>query len=264
MILKGLLLLIPLFIHLTINLSVAPGSERYKLIGHRGGVVEDKYVENSSEALQEAINRKYWMIEVDIRETKDGIAIAQHDPDFKRFYNENKKVGEMTWEEIKNLRSTRDNKAPLSFEELVKMCQGKLQLMLDTKEPHSPKFCNQIELILKKYNMLSDCYVIGTDESRNFFTKKAKVGRSFVSLKKASDENENVSQHYFMFEHGNALDDEKLNWAKSNGVTIVPSVNKFHYKDRDRMMELAEKDIIRLKAWGVKEFQIDSEFDRWF
>lgn len=30
------------------------------------------------------------------------------------------------------------------------------------------------------------------------------------------------------------------------------------------MMELAEKDIERLKDWGVKEFQIDSEFDRWF
>src|SRR5688572_16882286 len=58
-----------------------PNFGDYKLIAHRGGVVEDKNPENSPSAIEEAISRGYWMIEVDIRETKDGIAIAQHDPD---------------------------------------------------------------------------------------------------------------------------------------------------------------------------------------
>lgn len=63
------------------------------------------------------------MIEVDIRESKDGVAVAQHDPDFKRFYNHSQKVGEMTWEEISKLRAAPGNKAPLSFEELVQLCK---------------------------------------------------------------------------------------------------------------------------------------------
>lgn len=81
--------------------------------------------------------------------------------------------------------------------------------------------------------MLSDAYVIGTLESRKHFLGKAKVGGNYASLKKTFVENKNMAQQYFLFEYGNALGIEKLNWAKSNHVTIVPSVNKFHYKDQD-------------------------------
>jgi hypothetical protein len=236
--------------------------EPIKLIAHRGGVVEDKFTENSMAALEEAIKRKYWMIEVDIRETKDGVAIVHHDPDFRRYYNLDKKVNEMTWPEIAKLESG-NNTSPLTFEELVKACQGKLRLMLDTKEPHAAVFCIQIESILKKYNMLADCYVIGTVSSRNYFVGKAKVGASYQYLSTLSTEAK-LSQEYFLFEHGNVLSDEMVSWAKEHHITVVPSVNKFHYKDQNRMMELAEKDVVRLKDKGVTEFQIDSEFDRWF
>lgn len=38
-----------------------------KIIAHRGGVVGDEHAENSPAALRTAIDRDYWMIEVDIR-----------------------------------------------------------------------------------------------------------------------------------------------------------------------------------------------------
>jgi glycerophosphoryl diester phosphodiesterase len=264
MFLKTFVLLIPLLLHSVMNFSSKDPEKNYKLIAHRGGVVEDKYAENSIEALQEAIKRKYWMIEVDIRETQDGIAITQHDGDFKRFYHHDRKVGEMTLSEIKKLRSSPGNASPLTFEELVKMCKGKLHLMLDTKEPHSEQFCRQIESVLIKYDVLSDCYVIGSPTSRKYFLGKAKVGNSFESLKSIAATDKEIGKKYFLFEHGNVLNEEKLQWAELNNVTVVPSVNKFHYRDQSTMMDSARLDIVRLMEAGVQEFQIDSEFDRWF
>ncbi|WP_276374159.1 glycerophosphodiester phosphodiesterase family protein [Chryseolinea sp. H1M3-3] len=264
MFIKTIFLLIPLLVHSAINFSVQDHEKNYKLIAHRGGVVEDKHAENSIEALQEAMKRNYWMIEVDIRETKDGIAITQHDGDFKRFYNHDRKVGEMTLSEIKKLRSSPGNASPLTFEELVKMCKGNLHLMLDTKEPHSEQFCQQIESVLVKYDMLSNCYVIGSAMSRKYFLGKAKVGNTYENLKAIGSNDKETGNRYFLFEHGNVLNDEKLLWAKKNDVTVVPSINKFHYRDQSTMMDSARLDIVRLKKAGVQEFQIDSEFDRWF
>jgi len=238
-------------------------STPYKLIAHRGGVVEDKFAENGLEAIEEAIHRNYWMIEVDIRQTKDGVAITHHDSDFKRFYNNTGKVHEMTWDEISKLRSEPGNRPPLLFEELVKSCKGKLRLMLDTKAPHDEAFCQKIEAILKKHNMLNDCYVIGTSESRKYFEGKAKVGAPYQYLKEIASTDKDVRKKFFLFEHGNQLDDEKLKWAAANKITLVPSINKFHYKDQEKMMALARQDIERLKQAGVEEFQIDSEFDQW-
>ncbi len=238
-------------------------SPSYRLIAHRGGVVEGQFPENSAASIQEAIKRGYWMIEVDIRETKDGKAIAQHDRDFQRFYHHPGKASEMTWDEIRKLRSDSDNERPLLFEEVAALCHGKLFLMLDTKEPHTPELLQQIEDILKKYNLLSSAYVIGTAESGEHLKGKAKVGKDRAYIEQAMRKGENVQDLYFLFAHGNGLDQATIRWAKELGLTLVPSINTFHYKD-ENMMEEAKADITRLKAAGVTEFQIDSEYDRWF
>ncbi len=243
-----------------INKSEAP---KFKLIAHRGGVVEGQYTENSAASVQEAIRRGYWMIEVDIRETKDGKAITQHDTDFQRFYGHPGKASEMTWEEIKKLRSTPGNERPLLFEELVALCKGKLFLMLDTKAPHSPEFLQQIEAILKKYDLLSSAYVIGTAESGEHLRGKAKIGKDPAYIREALQKGENVKDLYFLFEHGNVLDEATITWAQEQGITIVPSINTFHYKTEDPM-EGAKEDTEWLKKAGITEFQIDSEYDRWF
>ena len=248
---------------LSLGIIAQSQNHKFKLIAHRGGVVEGQYPENSAASVNEAIQRGYWMIEVDIRETKDGQAIAQHDPDFQRFYGHPGKASEMTWDEIKQLRATPGNARPLLFEELVALCKGKLYLMLDTKAPHSPEFCQQIETILKKYDLLSSAYVIGTHESGEYLKGKAKVGKDRQYIQQAIQKGENVKDLYFLFEHGNALDEATITWAQELGITIVPSINTFHYKTEDPM-EGAKEDIEWLKKAGVTEFQIDSEYDRWF
>ncbi|HYD84553.1 MAG TPA: glycerophosphodiester phosphodiesterase family protein, partial [Opitutus sp.] len=58
----------------------------YKLFAHRGGVVEDKFPDNSADAVRAAIERGYWGLEIDIRETKDGVLVLRHDADLKLYY----------------------------------------------------------------------------------------------------------------------------------------------------------------------------------
>ena len=47
------------------------------------------------------------------------------------------------------------------------------------------------------------------------------------------------------------------------GVAVVPSINVFHYADLGDHIPAAQSDIRRMLELGVKEFQIDSQFDAW-
>ena len=48
-------------------------------------------------SIEAAIKRGYWMLEVDIRRTSDGEPILQHDPTFRRFYGDERRVEDLTW-----------------------------------------------------------------------------------------------------------------------------------------------------------------------
>jgi glycerophosphoryl diester phosphodiesterase len=67
---------------LTPHLRLRPDDDRIHLIAHRGGIVDDTHPENSPASVEAAIQRGYWMLEVDIRRTRDGRAVVQHDANF--------------------------------------------------------------------------------------------------------------------------------------------------------------------------------------
>ncbi len=69
--------------------------KEYKLIAHRG-ILKGKYNEYDPESIKAAINRGYYMLEVNIRETKNGMLILNHDKTFARFYNDPRRMNEMT------------------------------------------------------------------------------------------------------------------------------------------------------------------------
>ena len=115
------------------SVLAAPPEVTYQLIAHRGGIVDEDHIENSLPAVREAVRRKYWMLEVDLRQTKDGKIIVHHDEDFERYYGDTRRVDELTWSEIKELRSKPGNLRPLTFAEFAAACRGKIRLMLDVK-----------------------------------------------------------------------------------------------------------------------------------
>ena len=111
-----------------------------RLIAHRGGVVDATRIENSLPAIREAVRLGYWMLEIDVRETKDGHLIVHHDSDFTRYYGDHRRVQDLTLGEIRQLRSIPGNLVPLTFAEFAAACRGKIRLMLDVKGEHDEGF----------------------------------------------------------------------------------------------------------------------------
>jgi hypothetical protein len=283
-----LLVILPAFVALTANAAdttpkaatgraVASRDSAYKLIAHRGGVVEDKFPDNSAAALKAAVDRGYWMIEVDIRETKDGELVMRHDADLKAYYGDARRVHEATWNEIRGLRSDVAGQSLWRFEDMVKAARaGGVRLMLDSKDPHSPDFVRKLEVILARHEMLAGCYVIGTADALNHFAGKALVGLKFRALRPKIESDPTLKDRYFLFEQGTTITEEMVKWAQARGIKVVPSINTYHYYDAktmtgksraelgDLILPQARKHIEWLKALGVTEFQIDSEFDGWF
>ena len=72
-------------------------------IAHRGYFNNEKgVVENTKMAFLKAVEKGY-LIETDISLTKDEKIIVYHDNDFKRLFNVDKKICELTLDEIKQL-----------------------------------------------------------------------------------------------------------------------------------------------------------------
>jgi glycerophosphoryl diester phosphodiesterase len=259
-----------------VGLAAQPPSKEYKLILHRGGVVEDKFPDNSAAALKAAAERKVWMVEVDIRETKDGALVMRHDADLKQYYGDARQVKDTTWDEMRALHSYIADQRLWRFEDMVKAAhEAGLRLMLDSKDPHSPDFCAKLEAILKKYNMVDSCYIIGTRDALDYFYGKALVGLKYPALRVKIEVDPSAKSKYFLFGQGD-MTEEMVRWAQAQGLKVVPSINVYHYYDQKTMagkprselekiiFAAARKDIEKFKALGVTEFQIDSEFMSWF
>ncbi|HLR90991.1 MAG TPA: glycerophosphodiester phosphodiesterase family protein, partial [Balneolaceae bacterium] len=132
-----------------------------KLIAHRGGIVNENGIENSRAAMEEAIRRGYWMLEIDLRKTKDGRIILHHDSNFERYYDEPRSVSELTWEEIQELRSEVGGSRPLLFEEAAELASGRIRFMLDIKGgDFEESDYMEIESVLEKYGLLNSAFVL--------------------------------------------------------------------------------------------------------
>jgi glycerophosphoryl diester phosphodiesterase len=244
--------------------ALSPGTETLRLIAHRGGVVDDTIAENSRAAIEEAVRRGYFMVEVDVRESADGIPVSHHDKDFVRFYGDRRRLAELRWEEIAQLAGGPGGERPLRFSEVAEACAGRLAIMLDVKDPeHPPAFFQEIEDALRHHDLLEGSYVIGTQQSREWFLGKARVGVDLERLEAAHKRDEDVARLYFLFMHGRDLDTATVRRAQELGVPVVPSINIFHYADIEEAGEDARADVERMRELGVVEFQIDSTYDEW-
>jgi len=253
-------------ITLAMFLTVGAGepSGGYRLIAHRGGIVDDNYIEHSLDGLKAAIDRGYWMVEVDVRETKDGFPIVHHDANFSRYYGDSRQVAEMTWSQIQELRSTPGNARPLLLDEFIEACQGKIRLMLEMKgPPHDLAYYESIEKTLRENDLLENAYMIGIQEAKDYFKGKIRYSLQQEGLRQAIAANEDLSKNYFLFKGAHELDKDMIQMARESGVPIVAAVNRHNYRGSNALQR-ARDDTIRMKRLGVRSFQIDSVYDQWF
>jgi glycerophosphoryl diester phosphodiesterase len=187
--------------------------------------------------------------------------VVHHDANFRRFYSESRAVSDLTWEEIRTLRSDPGGHAPLSFEQFAALCRGRIKLMIDTKGPdHPPVFFERMEQILRENDLLDSAMIIGTPQAKQYFLDKAKVGINLEQLPARIAAGEEVSRRYVLFAHGKDLDAQSVALANSHHVAVVPSVNIFHYPVGSHLAAAAA-DLLRLRNLGVTYFQIDSIYD---
>ena len=242
------------------------GELKANLIAHRGGVVDEQRAENSASAIDVAIERGYWMLEVDLRKSLDGEIIVHHDPTFEKDYDYSGVVAEMTWNDIKQLRSNKDGHRPLLFEEVAHRAEGQAGLMLDVKgNDYGEDYYKKIEQILIRYNLLSDTSILSGAEAQAYFKNKTSLSAGFDKLIEESKKGVDVKNVYHLFELGSDLNPLMIKKANELGVTVVAAINVFRYRQAGTdVWEGARQDVERLLALGVRYYQVDSFYEPLF
>lgn len=235
----------------------------YKLIAHRGGVVDSVTAENSIQALEKASERGYWMVEVDLRLTKDSVLITHHDRNFKRYYGVDRQVSSMTWDEISKLKGDKNNTV-LKFEEVLKQIkENGLQVMVDNKiRGNDTVLFTQVVDLLKKYDLQKEALMIGTEESTPFFTGKVKLSCTIQQLKENAAKKGYSPNHYYLF--SGDISQADYDWAKERKIQIVGVANEWGYRNQTNMMDIVKGKVQTLQNTGVRYFQIDSSFEWMF
>lgn len=129
-----------------------------KVAAHRGDIEQSP--ENTLPAIESSINKGADYVEVDIQRTKDDKIVLFHDKSLFRLTGVNKRVKDLTYEEIKNLNikshyliESKKEKIP-SLEEALMLSKGKIGLLLDVKTyGKSDGFANELLSILEMYDM---------------------------------------------------------------------------------------------------------------
>lgn len=234
----------------------------YHLIAHRGGVVDNQTAENSMASLKKASTEGYWMVEIDLRLTRDSVLIIHHDLNFKRYYGIDKAVSEMDWKEIKELRGELDNQV-LSFEEALKVCQeNDLQVMIDNKvQGNDTVLFGEVLDLLKKYDLSEQAMMIGTEASTPFFTGKIKLSCTRQQLESNMLKPKFNPQDYYLF--SGSISEEDVEWTKAHGILTVGVINAWAFKE-GVMLDRAQEEAKKLKEAGVSYYQIDSVFGFFF
>lgn len=135
---------------------------------------EAGYPENSLSAIQNAINLEIEMVEIDIRETKDGVLVLMHDATITKTTTGSGNVSSYTLQEIKqfNLKkadgSITNEKIP-TLKEVFDLARGKIyiNLDLDEKAPFA-----KVYSLAKQYGMLKQVM---------FYTKNNTTIRSMLT-----------------------------------------------------------------------------------
>jgi len=235
----------------------AAGEKHYRLIAHRGGIVDSTAGQNSLQALTKAIAKGYWMVEVDLRMTRDSVLVTHHDRTFKNSFGLDSAVSSMTWEAISKLHNANGYRV-LKLEEVLQHCRGKLGLMIDNKlAGNDTTVWIRLISLLKKYDLYNSALMIGTDESTEYFTGKIRLSCTRQQLEANMHKPDYRSSNYYLF--SDSISKADNDWARRHNILVVGVINAWAFHGADAASEAAAQ-ADRLKAAGVRNFQIDAEY----
>jgi len=125
---------------------------KHNFIAHRGFHSLDKSIpENSLLAFKKAIDYGY-AIELDIHVLKDGNVVVFHDDDLKRICKTDKKLSEVGYDEIKNLKLLNTNEKIPLLSDVLALVKDKVPLLIELKPKGDYlKLCEAFMIIMRGY-----------------------------------------------------------------------------------------------------------------
>jgi len=244
-------------------------ARRPVLVAHRGGVIAANAPENSLGAIRLAAVHGYDMVELDVREARDGEPVLFHgsagrglwmDCGVPRF------VEEMSAGELVTVRYRASTERIATLAEALALCASLgLGVMLDIKAGAlSDRYLGRIADLLREHGCGSSTVTIAHDAEI-----RAALGDEVVLPVSKEDEErirggEAVSlAGQFWFGWAAELSNATVAALQRNGAFSIVSINTFHYPAHAQQ-SLAQQDIRRLLAAGVEGFQIDSVYGELF
>lgn len=121
---------------------MAPPGARSFVVAHRGAHVE--VPENSAAAIRRAIELGVDIVEIDVRFTRDNVAILMHDPKIDRTTNGHGEVESMTFAEIERLRLLGPDGKPTAYrvptlKSVLRIARDKIVVDLHLKVDRAPE-----------------------------------------------------------------------------------------------------------------------------
>lgn len=228
-----------------------------KLIAHRGGVVDMHTDENSRASIEKAATDGYYMVELDVRMTRDSVLIVHHDRNMQRFFGIDKMVEELNWDEVRQFQSENGHTIE-RFSDMLKLAkQMGLQVMVDLKlrGNHQKKFV-EIFTLLSNLNLDKDALIIPTEEATDYFRGKVKLSCTRKQIEDYQHRDDYSPKHYYLFANPSEQD---YIWARANDIQVVGVLN-YRPSNPDNYRQTAQ----HLTDLGVEYIQLDSRFDNFF
>ena len=124
-------------------------------IAHRGLHNQDKEIfENTLSSFKSALDNDY-LIELDVHLTKDNKVVVIHDDNLKRLFNIDKKIKNLTLEELKNYKFPHTEDTIPAFSEVLDLVKGKVPIIIELKyDARVGKLEKEVITLLQNYSGL--------------------------------------------------------------------------------------------------------------
>ena len=261
-----------IFVVITGCSNVYNKPNKFLVIAHRGGVVNDTISENSMKGLEEAVRRGYTHIEVDANVTKDGHVVCFHDNNLLRETGIDKNITDLTLAEIKQIKLQKSDESIPTFEEYCIRSEGKINLMIDIKrvdDQDLEKVIKEIDYSLTRHGLLEDALFIcnrvpiyNQEKVCDWFLGRALTSwrGSLQKIQILAMARPNPGRYHFIFNSPKDFTEDMIEGFHKMGLMVIPSVNLGHYKTGDPLKQ-GLADIEKMLDWGVDGLQIDSCYD---
>jgi glycerophosphoryl diester phosphodiesterase len=222
--------------------------------------------ENSLAAIQLAALHGYDMVELDVREAKDGVLVLFHGlwgGSLLADCGVRAAVKDLTAAELARIRYRGSTEPIASLADALALCASLgLGVMLDLKSRDpSPSYLNATVNLLHENDLARSTVTISQHPRvAELLADAAILPLSKEDTRQVLDGKRALSLRRMWFGWAHELPSASVAPLRRAGVLVIPSINTFHYP-LHAQHTLARQDIRRLSAAGVDGFQIDSEYE---